>query len=363
MKYFKDILSEVAQPKSAEEKRFKDQHTIELIKHPVALDSQFTGEIEGVTKQKRIADPAKGEDATKYDAAYAVKDKPFKMPRNIDEEVELDEAEMEMWSVDIPKQHNLENKHSVKVKARNTREAIRKAAAKIGMKDYWMHIKIGKVTRLGMAEEIEEIEEAKATKIPSNYAAMMAKKRKKAGTSEFGSHPDKKVKKEGFISYKDLLEKVATEQDLLENPQEEIPMMMRQLHFIAYAADEIMEYLAIDGLDPEEWWQNKLAYAFSQMQSLHSYVEGDKRMMSFGDDDDDMISAAYESVEETSATFTEGEIVLESNETVSLSEEDAQILSVVFESLDEDNRNQMYSVMIEDSESFQEVLEFAREAV
>jgi hypothetical protein len=28
--------------------------------------------------------------------------------------------------------------------------------------------------------------------VPSNYAAMMAKKRRKAGTSEFGRHPDKK---------------------------------------------------------------------------------------------------------------------------------------------------------------------------
>ena len=42
------------------------------------------------------------------------------------------------------------------------------------------------------------IKEARQYKVPSNYAAMMAKKRKKAGTSEFGSHPDKKkdVKKE-----------------------------------------------------------------------------------------------------------------------------------------------------------------------
>ena len=35
-------------------------------------------------------------------------------------------------------------------------------------------------------------------KVPKNYASMMAKKRRKAGTSEFGAHPDKKkeVKKE-----------------------------------------------------------------------------------------------------------------------------------------------------------------------
>lgn len=40
--------------------------------------------------------------------------------------------------------------------------------------------------------------EVEEYKVPKNYAAMMQKKRKKAGTSEFGSHPDKKkeVRKE-----------------------------------------------------------------------------------------------------------------------------------------------------------------------
>ena len=41
-------------------------------------------------------------------------------------------------------------------------------------------------------EEVEQADEARSYKVPSNYAAMMAKKRKKAGTSEFGKHPDKK---------------------------------------------------------------------------------------------------------------------------------------------------------------------------
>ena len=40
-------------------------------------------------------------------------------------------------------------------------------------------------------EEVEQVDEARY-KVPKNFAAMMAKKRKKAGTSEFGRHPDKK---------------------------------------------------------------------------------------------------------------------------------------------------------------------------
>ena len=267
MKKFKDILSEVAQPKSAEEKRFKDQHTIELIRHPVALDSQFTGEIEGVTRKPRPSDQ-KGD--TSYDKAYAVKNKPFKMPRNIDEE------------------------------------------------------------------------------------------------SEFDAKSDKKVKKEG-ISFKGLLDKVVNEdaENISEDPDEEIPMMMRQLHFIGYAADEILEYLAIDDLDPEEWWQNKLAAAFMNMQSLHSYVEGDKRMMSFGDDDD-MISAAYESVEETEleeATFKASNLKLKSGETVKLDMKDAKVLNDMMKTLSDKNSKEMGTNLMKDKKGFEEILAFAREVL
>jgi hypothetical protein len=58
-------------------------------------------------------------------------------------------------------------------------------------------------------EEVEQTDEARQYKVPSNYAAMMAKKRKKAGTSEFGSHPDKKkdVKKEEVEQVDELTKK------------------------------------------------------------------------------------------------------------------------------------------------------------
>ena len=71
MKNFKDLVSEVAQPKAPEEKRFKDQHTIEVIPHPVAPDHVFTGEIPGLTKVERPAD--KVNDEADYDKAYKKK--------------------------------------------------------------------------------------------------------------------------------------------------------------------------------------------------------------------------------------------------------------------------------------------------
>tara|TARA_R110000822_G_scaffold41583_2_gene113153 strand:- start:6815 stop:7627 length:813 start_codon:yes stop_codon:yes gene_type:complete len=69
MKSFKQVIAEVAQPnsRSEEEQAFKDQHTYEVIGHPVALDHQFTGEI-AKPKAARIADQ-KGD--ANYDTAYA----------------------------------------------------------------------------------------------------------------------------------------------------------------------------------------------------------------------------------------------------------------------------------------------------
>jgi hypothetical protein len=71
MKSFKQKLSEVSKHnRSDENNRFKDMHDAETVKHPVAPDDQFTGEIKGKTKKKRPADD--GTDAN-YDSAYIKK--------------------------------------------------------------------------------------------------------------------------------------------------------------------------------------------------------------------------------------------------------------------------------------------------
>ena len=71
---------------------------------------------------------------------------------------------------------------------------------------------------------------------------------------------------------------------IVEDAWEEIPMMQRQLKFIAYAAEEIMEYLEF-GVDPEEWYQNKLAQVHMQMQTLYAYMEGEDKDVEYDDED------------------------------------------------------------------------------
>lgn len=73
--------------------------------------------------------------------------------------------------------------------------------------------------------------------------------------------------------------RLADKANMSENAWEEVPMMMRQLSFICMAAEEIMDYLDM-AVDPEEWFQNKLAHVHDQMQTLHAYAQGDQRMMS-----------------------------------------------------------------------------------
>lgn len=53
-------------------------------------------------------------------------------------------------------------------------------------------------------------------------------------------------------------------------------MAQTQLHFMKYAAEEILEYIEMGG-EIEEWYQNKLSKVQSEVESLHSYVEGEAR--------------------------------------------------------------------------------------
>jgi len=185
MKTFKDIISEVAEPKGGDEKRFKAKHVTAKYDHPAAEEEQFTSDMKKDKTKK--ASYEKGKDAEVYEGY--------------------------------------------------TSDAQRKAV----------------------------------------HASKDEEKKKK-----------KKSFKEMFSG-----------QDLAEDPFEEVPMMMRQLEFICYAAEEIKEYAGM-GVDPEEWFQNKLAHVHGQMQGLHAYIEGDKRMMSAKMSDMNPMGEEVEQIDEIS---------------------------------------------------------------
>ena len=72
---------------------------------------------------------------------------------------------------------------------------------------------------------------------------------------------------------------VSEETDTLEKNE----MAQTQLHFIKYAAEEILEYIEMGG-EIEEWYQNKLSKVQSEVESLHSYVEGESRRTGMKED-------------------------------------------------------------------------------
>jgi hypothetical protein len=71
---------------------------------------------------------------------------------------------------------------------------------------------------------------------------------------------------------KEPMPKLKEENDTTEKTE----MAETQLHFIHYAAEEILDYIE-DGGEVEEWYQNKLSKVHSDMESLHSYIEGESR--------------------------------------------------------------------------------------
>ena len=187
MKSFKQMMAEVAQPESEEEKAFKAQHKVVVNKHPVALDHQHTGEI-AKPKAKRKADQ---EGDAAYDMAY-------------ESIAKLDELSKKTLG-----------------------NYVKKSAADMSSKD------------------------------------------------SLDMHKGAMKRYKGIVKATDRLAKEST--DLTENPQEEIPMMMNQLAFICYAAEEMSGMMKLGG-DPEEWFQNKLAAVHGEMKSLYSYMQGESQM-------------------------------------------------------------------------------------
>lgn len=128
-KSFKNLISEVAQPKAGEERAFKDQHTINKIDaQPAGQEHIFKGT---VATKPRLADYMRGLDQAAYDKAYADKT-PFSMPRDIDEDVDLQEDPSE----EKPMMHN-----SLKT-AQHYLEGIQKYVAETDDPEEWFQNKL-----------------------------------------------------------------------------------------------------------------------------------------------------------------------------------------------------------------------------
>lgn len=127
-------------------------------------------------------------------------------------------------------------------------------------------------------------------KLPLGYrkARNLARKAMKAGQSVSESTTEVNEMSYGKKLAKAIMAKQSKHpiaQQMGENTQtvteqndamEKKEMAETQLHFIKYAAEEILEFIKMGG-EIEEWYQNKLSKVQSEVESLHSYIEGEKR--------------------------------------------------------------------------------------
>jgi len=374
MKKFKDLVSEVAQPKAPEERRFKDQHTIEVIKHPVAPDHVFTGEIPGMVNGKRSADQ---EGDSSYDLAYKTKVAQT-LPGRAGAGKQVAEEKKsitEILGVNKKKEDEKKDDESMEEELK----------ASCGCDESCEHCGgEHKVEEIGKdcsccGNKIEGIEEGGCSGSKLNAEKKPGKKKEEdAPETDSGKTIEPEVQKKKVLkgedkpkagptsvtikdsngktlsmTFKEMLAKVSTEEELLESPQQEIPMMLKQLHFICYASEEIQSYLKMEGQDPEEWWQNKLAEVFSNVKSLYAYSKGDQMV------NGKPLSAGY-SLKMSYEGIEAGEFQLQNKEVIEISEEDADILNKMFDELNETNKEEMYNVFVADEAGYNEILEFAK---
>ena len=314
MKSFRKIVSEVAQPKAGDEKHFKDKHIVTKVDYPVDVEDQFTGG-KIAKAPKRKADHEAGEDEKVYEAIDPVNKKAalgkfkHRADKDIDNDGDVDSSDKYLHSrrkavtkaihkeeVEELDELSKATLASYARKANNQGHTARSMAKKSDGSGYDKDMArkannrqdgvARAISRLAN-EEAEQLDELSPNTLHSyikkaagNMAGNAAVAAAQASSSMKKSSPDVKRKiKNRMQGITGASGRLADKANMSENAWEEVPMMMRQLQFIAYASEEIMDYLN-ESVDPEEWFQNKLAHVHDQMQTLHAYAEGDRRMMS-----------------------------------------------------------------------------------
>jgi len=401
MKSFKQMMAEVAEPKSPEEKRFKDQHVIQKFDHPAAEDSQFTGEITGKTKQKRLADQEGDAD---YDQAYSQrKDGKAKLESVEEDGKQLDEISKSLAGRYI-KKAQMDTAHagdqiatgsmgqagaSPDVK-KGYEKQRKKGIAKLIRRRVGTRNAVAKLTgtaRVAAKEEVEQIDEISQETLRQYHGKAGADLQKRREKLNKGTLTKADLKKgqnrvKGLNRAANKMEEV----ELSENPMEEKPMMMNALRAMSHNIQGIAAYVSKTP-DPEEWFQNKLAGVAKEMQTLYGYATAETMAMGEAKTDEELKGDQHkldhnkngkidahdfkmlrkkkqktESVELEEAV-KQGNMKLRDGSSVKVSKQDAGLINQMMKDLNPANRRKMEKVMMTDKAGFEEIVGFAREAL
>ncbi len=129
----------------------------------------------------------------------------------------------------------------------------------------------GKISETTMEKDMEYLEEKNVPTNPELWS-----RAKSMARSKFDVYPSAYANGWAAKWYKSKGGGWKSVNEEVNDTQEKVGMAQTQLHFVKYACEEILEYIEMGG-EIEEWYQVKLAKAFSDFESLHSYVEGESR--------------------------------------------------------------------------------------
>lgn len=326
MKTFKDIISEVAQPKGGDEKAFKAKHVIQKINHPAAEDGQFTGGPSAKKDKSKKASYKEGEDEAVYEETDNEDDDMCPECGESYDECECDGEEMEeakMSDADMKQRENI---------VMGMKKSKADLQARYG--DKWKSVMYATATKKAMESvELDEAVNVKAIqkavddgKSMDVIMTMFANK-KTTNTDEI-----RKVVKD--YMWKKRMKKEAVE--LGEISQE----TLRQYHGKAGA-----------DLRAKRDKLEKGTLTMKDVKQGQNRVKGLNRAAN-----------KMESVELDEA-FKAGEMKLADGSSVKLTNEDVSALNTLFKELNSANQKKMQERMMKDKKGFAEIVSFAKEAL
>ena len=340
-KSFKQLVSEVAQPKGGDEKAFKDQHTIQKFNHPVALDHQFTGEIDK-ERRMRPADYTAPADAAAYDKATGIDDMGATLGEDAEQIDEISNKTLTRYAMSADNDVQ---------KRRSNRPAGKgdESDPKIGKRLNKINLAHKKGAFKEEAEQIDEI----SKKLAGRYIKKAQMDTAHAGDQiatgsmgQMGASPD--VKK-GYEKQR----------------QKGIAKLVRRRMGTADAVRKLTGTARVPA---------KEEVAESQKKSLEKKLAAASAPSKKGKEAVTLPKAPWDKMKEATEIVLEsremideavraGNMRLKDGSSVKIKNEDAKLLNQMFKDLNSSNRRQMEKVMMTDKAGFEEILGFAREAL
>lgn len=389
MKSFKNYMAEVAEPKSSEEKKFKDMHQPEVKPHPVAEPTQHKAE---KPKAKRKADQ---EGDANYDKAYTTED-----AEQIDEiskglagryikKAQMDTAHagdqiatgsmgQSGASPDVKKGYEKQRKKGISKLIRRragTRDAVSKLTG---------------TARVPAREEVSEVTQS-AIKKPMNVTGpdgkvrTVMKRAKDVATDDHGQEKIRENKKA------DLMKKLAKSAAASKKGKEAVSLKkapwdknesVEQLDELSPKTlksyqkkadrDAGKSFNKAGGIEDKEDDKGRNVWSGNNKASQkHGNLmrRGEKRSQGADLARKKLINKghkspkmSYEEVELDEAVKV-GNMKLKDGSSMKVTKEDAKLLNQMFKGLNNQNRKQMEKVMMTDKSGFNEIVGFAREAM